>query len=89
MSALESVSQIKSGGDIPRKLLEDINKSIQKIHDKTVVEYRRSYEERHKILKGMQPLWRSADKLMGELRVIAPAIGRTLPVNVARRVAAH
>ena len=67
VDALESVSQIKSGGDIPRKLLEDINKSIQKIHDKTVAEYRRSYEERHKILKGMQPTWRSVDKLMGEM----------------------
>ncbi len=67
VDALESVSQLKSGGDIPRKLLEDISKSIQKIHDKTVAEYRRSYEERHKILKGMQPVWRSVDKLMGEM----------------------
>jgi hypothetical protein len=67
VGALESVSQLKSGGDIPRKLLEDINKSIQKIHDKTVAEYRRSYEERHKILKGMQPVWRSVDKLMVEM----------------------
>jgi hypothetical protein len=67
VSALESVSQIKSGGDIPRKLLEDINKSIQKIHDKTVAEFRRSYEERHKILKGMQPSWRSVEKLIGEM----------------------
>jgi hypothetical protein len=67
VSALESVSQIKSGGDIPRKLLEDINKSIQKIHDKTVTEFRRSYEERHKILKGMQPSWRSVEKLIGEM----------------------
>ena len=67
VDALESVSQLKSGGDIPRKLLEDINKSIQKIHDKTVTEYRRSYEERHKILKGMQPTWRSVDKLMVEM----------------------
>jgi len=67
VDALESVSQLKSGGDIPRKLLEDINKSIQKIHDKTVAEYRRSYEERHKILKGMQPTWRSVDKLMVEM----------------------
>jgi hypothetical protein len=67
VSALESVSQIKSGGDIPRKLLEDINKSIQKIHDKTVAEFRRSYEERHKILKGMQPSWRSMEKLIGEM----------------------
>ena len=67
VSALESVSQIKSGGDIPRKLLEDINKSIQKIHDKTVAEFRRSYEERHKILKGMQPSWRSVEKLIGDM----------------------
>jgi hypothetical protein len=67
VDALESVSQLKSGGDMPRKLLEDINKSIQKIHDKTVAEYRRSYEERHKILKGMQPTWRSVDKLMVEM----------------------
>ena len=67
VDALESVSQLKSGGDIPRKLLEDINKSIQKIHDKTISEYRRSYEERHKMLKGMQPSLRSVDKLMGEM----------------------
>ncbi|MGB9093979.1 MAG: hypothetical protein WCB93_07680 [Gallionella sp.] len=67
VDALESVSQLKSGGDIPRKLLEDINKSIQKIHDKTVAEFRRSYEERHRILKGIQPSWRSVEKLIGEL----------------------
>src|SRR5512140_218286 len=67
VSALESVAQIKSGGDIPRKLLEDINKSIQKIHDKTVAEFRRSYEERHKILQSMQPSWRSVEKLIGEM----------------------
>ena len=67
VSALESVSQIKSGGDIPRKLLEDISKSIQKIHDKTITEFRRSYEERHKILKGIQPSWRSVEKLIGEM----------------------
>ncbi len=67
VNALESVSQLKSGGDIPRKLLEDINKSIQKIHDKTISEFRRSYEERHRILKGIQPSWRSAEKLIGEL----------------------
>jgi len=67
VSALKSVAQIKSGGDIPRKLLEDINKSIQKIHDQTVAEFRRSYEERHKILKAMQPSWRSVEKLTGEM----------------------
>jgi hypothetical protein len=67
VSALESVSQIKSGGDIPRKLLEDVSKSVQKIHDKTVAEYRKSYEDRHKILKGMMPVWRSVSKGMTEM----------------------
>jgi hypothetical protein len=67
VGALKSVAQIKSGGDIPRKLLEDIHKSIQKIHDQTVSEFRRSYEERHKILKAMQPSWRSVEKLTGEM----------------------
>lgn len=67
VDALKSVAKIKSGGDIPRQLLEDINKSIQKIHDKTVAEFRRSYEERHKILKAMQPSWRSVEKLAGEM----------------------
>lgn len=67
VTALESVAQIKSGGDIPRKLLEDISKSVQKIHDKTITEFRRSYEERHKILNAMQPSWRTVEKLMGEM----------------------
>jgi hypothetical protein len=67
VNAIESVAQIKSGGEIPRKMLEEISKSIQKIHERTVVEYRRAYEERHKILKGMQPTWRSVDKLMGAM----------------------
>jgi hypothetical protein len=67
VTALESVAQIKSGGDIPRKLLEDISKSIQKIHDKTIAEFRRSYEERHKILNAMQPSWRTVEKLIGEM----------------------
>lgn len=67
VSALQSVAKIKTGGDIPRKLLEDINKSIQKIHDQTVAEFRRSYEERHKILQAMQPSWRSLEKMAGEM----------------------
>jgi hypothetical protein len=67
VSALQSVAKIKTGGDIPRKLLEDINKSIQKIHDQTVAEFRRSYEVRHKILQAMQPSWRSLEKMASEM----------------------
>jgi hypothetical protein len=67
VKALEAVAQIQSGGDIPRKLLEDVHKSVQKIHDKTLTEYRHSYEGRHRILKAMMPTWRSVHKSMGEM----------------------
>jgi len=62
VDALSSIANLKSGGDIAKKMLEDLQKSVQKIHDKTIGEYRRSYEGRHKILKGLMPVWRSVDK---------------------------
>jgi hypothetical protein len=62
VDALSTIANLKSGGDIPKKMLEDLHKSVQKIHDKTISEYRRAYEGRHKILKGLMPIWRSVDK---------------------------
>ena len=62
VEALSTIANLKSGGDIAKKMLEDLHKSVQKIHDKTISEYRRSYEDRHKILKSLMPFWRSVDK---------------------------
>ena len=64
VDAMSTMVNLKSGGDIAKKLLEDLHKSVQKIHDKTISEYRRSYEGRHKILKGLMPVWRSVDKIV-------------------------
>lgn len=64
VEALSTIANLKSGGDIAKKLLEDLHKSVQKIHDKTIGEYRRAYEDRHKILKGLMPVWRSVDKIV-------------------------
>jgi len=64
VDAISNMANMKSGGDVAKKLLEDLHKSVQKIHDKTIAEYRRSYEGRHKILKGLMPIWRSVDKLV-------------------------
>lgn len=64
VDAMSTMANIKSGGEIAKKLLEDLQKSVQKIHDKTITEYRRSYEARHKILKGLMPIWRSVDSLV-------------------------
>jgi len=62
VDALSSIANLKSGGDIAKKMLDNLHKSVQKIHDKTISEYRRSYEGRHKILKALMPIWRSVDK---------------------------
>lgn len=62
IEALSTIANLKSGGDIARKLLEELHKSVQKVHDKTISEYRKTYERRHKILKGLMPVWRSVDK---------------------------
>lgn len=67
VEALASVANLKSSADIAKKILEDLHKSVQKVHDKTIGEYRRAYEGRHKILNGLMPVWRSVDKTVKNL----------------------
>jgi hypothetical protein len=63
--AVEVIAGIKSTGDgLVQKILEDISTSINEIYEKVVQEYRRSYEERHKILEGFQPFWRSLEQTL-------------------------
>jgi len=67
VAAVQSVSKIKSAGsEMVQGILEEIHKSVSKIHDKAVAEFRRSYENRHKILRSMLPHWRAAEKLTAE-----------------------
>ncbi len=62
VNALSTIANLQTGGDIAKKMLEELHKSVGKIHDKTIAEYRKSYEGRHKILKSLMPIWRSVDK---------------------------
>ncbi|GMR20897.1 MAG: hypothetical protein BMS9Abin36_1495 [Gammaproteobacteria bacterium] len=63
--AIETIARIKPSGDgLVEKLLEDISVSIEKIHDKSLSQHRKSYEKRHKILKGFMPFWRSLNSTM-------------------------
>jgi hypothetical protein len=65
IKAVETIAAIKNTGDgLVQKILEDISKSIAGIYDKVVAEYRRSYEERHNILKGFMPFWRSLEQTL-------------------------
>ena len=71
--AVAAVAKIPPTADgLVQKILGDINHSIEKIQDKAIAEYRRSYEGRHKILKGFMPFWRSlnlAHELAGRYMV--------------------
>jgi hypothetical protein len=63
--AVSAIAKIRGGGDgLVEKILEDISKAMEKIYDKAISEYRRSYENRHKILKEFSPFWRSLNKEM-------------------------
>ncbi len=80
VAAVESVSQIKSGGsEMLQGILEEINDTMTRIHAKTLGEFRRAYENRHKLLNGMLPHWRSAEKLVAS----AEAKLGTLELNAA------
>jgi hypothetical protein len=67
VEAVAAVAKVKSNGnELVVRVLEEINLSIKVIHDKTLAEYRRAYESRHKILDGFMPFWRSLDKTLAQ-----------------------
>lgn len=66
--AVSAIAKIKPASDgLIERILADISQSIDEIYEKVVAEYRRSYEERHKILKGFQPFWRSLQQTLGKV----------------------
>ncbi len=61
--AVAVIGRIKPSGDgLVEKILEDIADSLEKIYDRVVDEYRRAYKDRHKILAGFLPFWRSVNQ---------------------------
>ncbi len=66
--AVSAIAKIKPSGDgLVERILADISQSIDEVYDKVVAEYRRSYQERHKILKGFQPFWRSLQQTLSKV----------------------
>lgn len=63
--AVAAIAKIRPSGDgLVERILADISTSIDEIYEKVVAEYRHAYEERHKILKGFQPFWRSLNQTL-------------------------
>jgi prefoldin subunit 5 len=66
--AVGAIAKIKPSGDgLVERILADISQSIDEIYDKVVAEYRRSYQDRHKILKSFQPFWRSLQQTLNKV----------------------
>ena len=68
VEAVAAVAEIKTGGgEVVQKILDEIRQSVERIHDKALGEYRRAYEERHDILEGVLPFWRSIDTTLKQV----------------------
>src|SRR5213592_3464930 len=66
--AVAAIANVKSSGnELVLRVLKEINRSINAIHDKALADYRRAYETRHKILEGFMPFWRSVDRNLAQV----------------------
>lgn len=66
--AVAVIAKMTSSGDgLVEKILQDIADSLEKIYDRVISEYRKSYQGRHKILAGFQPFWRSLNQTMNRV----------------------
>jgi hypothetical protein len=66
--AVEAVAKIPAKSDpMVMDILEEINKSMQKAHERALVEYRKSSATRHNLLKGLMPHWRSVQRKLEEV----------------------
>ena len=67
VEAVEALGGVRTGNEVVHKMLEGLNASINAMHDKSLVEYRRAYERRHRILGGFLPFWRSVERTMSRV----------------------
>ena len=66
VEAVEAVSKVKNGNELVQRVLGEIKEAIGEIHDRMLKEYRDAYEERHKILNGFMPFWRSLQQTLSQ-----------------------
>ena len=67
-AAVAAIAGMKSSGsELVLRVLDEINRSINQIHEKALGQYRKAYETRHKILEGFMPFWRSVDRNLAQV----------------------
>ena len=66
--AVEAIAKIPAKSDpVVVDILEEINKSMVKAHDRALVEYRKASSMRHNLLKGLMPHWRGVQRKLEEV----------------------
>jgi hypothetical protein len=66
VEAVDAVAKVKNGNELVQRVLDEINRAIKEIHERMLKEYRGAYEERHKILNGFMPFWRSLQQTLAQ-----------------------
>ncbi|MFN0038571.1 MAG: hypothetical protein ACKVP2_03570 [Burkholderiales bacterium] len=68
VKAIEAIAKIKAGGDgLVERILSDIRVALGDIYQKVVAEYRAACHQRHHILKGFLPFWRSVSQTLTQV----------------------
>ena len=68
VAATETIADVtQTSSPLAQKILEDISKAVGPIYEKIVSEFRRQYEDRHKILSGCVTHWRSLGENLPKL----------------------
>lgn len=68
VEAVTAMANVRSGAnEMVQRVLDEIRRSVDAIHDKALAEYRRAYHSRHRILEGFMPFWRSLDKTLARV----------------------
>ncbi len=69
LEAVESIANIPRNGDAAvSRILENINKTVKQSHAETQKAYEKGWLERHKLLSGMQPMWRKLTHVLGQVK---------------------
>lgn len=65
LDAVESIAAIPRNGDpTVNKILKNIHKTVETAYEETQKEFRKNSLERHRLLDGMQSMWRSVSKTL-------------------------
>ena len=68
VKAIESLAKIKASGDgVVERILVEIRDALGDIYQKVMSEYRGAYQQRHQILKGFLPFWRSVNQTLTQV----------------------